>query len=164
MSSFHVDVDLLDPTILREDINDLRVAYQQAGQETYWHVRTKTENLQSQIDTLNIAVESLQGKIDKLNGWKAKSKTEQSSLNQRIIDIYAEFTSKISQVNTHANTLDHVVLKHHPESYADLGYTLHEETTSTPTVEEVSDSSPISVALPAVEEAPSLGLEVVIPQ
>ena len=116
----------------------MRVAHQQAGQATYWHVRTQTENLQNQIDTLNIAVKTLQGKIDELNGWKAESKTEQKSLNERIIEIYAEFTSDISQVNTHTNTLDHVVLKHHPESYADLGYTLHEETTSTPIAEEVS--------------------------
>ena len=88
-------------------------------------VQTQTENLRSLFDILNITVETLQGKIEDLNGWKAESETKQRSLGQRIIDIYTEITSKLFQVNNHANTLDHVVLEHHPESYVDLGYTRH---------------------------------------
>ena len=146
----YVSVDLLDPTILREDIDDLRATFQHTAEVLYWQVQTQTENLRSLFDTLNITVETLQGKID---GWKAESETEQRSLDQRIIDI-----------NNHTNTLDHVVLEHHPESYVDLGYTRHEATTSTPTVEEVSDSTPTEVAQPEVEEAPSLRLEIITPQ
>ena len=151
----YVDVDLLDPTILREDIDDLRATYEHTTAILFRQFQEQTENIQSEM---NSAVKILQGKIDELNGWKAESETEQRSLDQRIIEMYGEITSGILQVNNHANTLDHVVLEHHPESYADLGYTLHEETT--PNEEEVSNSTPTPAAQP---EAPSLRLEVITP-
>jgi hypothetical protein len=160
-----LDVDSTDPTILRQDINDLRWASQNDDERMYWYVRTETERLQNQINTLDTTVRTLQGEIDELNAWKAKSETEQGTLDQRLIENYAEFTDKVSQVGNRIRTLDSVVLKHHPASHSDLGYQFHEETTYIPTTEEVPSSTPIVVEhLPAVEEVPSLSLEVVIPQ
>ena len=60
--------------------------------------------------------------------------------DQTLIENYAEFTVKFSEVGNRIINLDSVVLEHHPESHSDLGYQLYEET-STPTEEEVADST-----------------------
>ena len=144
------NIDLTDPAILLDYIDYVEQSTGQAFQRMDWRVRTETEQLQNQINTLETRVESLLLQIneqkgwkaqlsDELNEWKAKIETQQGEFDQRLTSYYAEFTDKNSQVTNRLRSLDDVVLTHHPENYAALGYTI------SPPTEEVTESTPIAV-------------------
>ena len=88
---------------------------------------TTTRDLQGQIDLLSDSVRDLQDQVAGLGGWRSESDSLRERIQEAVADLY--------QVNNHVNALDDVVLQHHPENYAELGYQLNPAyTPSTETV------------------------------
>lgn len=134
-------VDLTDPQVLREDIDDLRWEMEQGYQRLRWNSTTRADSMQAELNTLNDKVTTLQEKVIKLESWKAQTETEMKNVNRELREKIQETNGHIYAVQNHANLLDDVVLQHHPESYKDLGYTLNEDATTETDVPRVTPDS-----------------------
>ena len=113
---------MTDPQILREDIDDLRWEMENGYQRLLWSSRTRSDNMQTELATLDNTVRTLQGRISDLEDWRAQTETLMKNVNQELREQILEAHGKIYTLNNHANLLDDVVLQHHPESNIDLGY------------------------------------------
>ena len=122
-------VDPTDPQILREDIDDLRIDMENGYQHVYWDSKTRNDNMEAELTTLDNTVRVLQGRISELENWRAQTETLMKNVHRELREQILETNGKIHTVHNHANLLDDVVLQHHPESYKDLGYTLSEDAT-----------------------------------
>ena len=123
--SLLLDVDLLNPTILREDIDDLRWWSENSDQRLHWNIDTKTVALQNQIDALEATVTILQGKVAEL-----QESRDDDKLETRLTNLDHEIQNvRIHANNAHnrANTIEDVILQHHPENARQLRYPVIEE-------------------------------------
>lgn len=135
--------DLTDPTILREDIDDLRTDLENA--KGLMKVKfDSVQDLQDQIDTLTDSVKTLQEQVNELEGgWEDESNNLREKIQQAVADSHS--------VYNHIRILDDIVLQHHPEHYSDLGLTLNEDEADTSSIVTEETTSDEEAASPVAE-------------
>ena len=122
--------DPADPQSLQYDMEALRWEIDQGYQRLYWESKTRADSLQTEVNTLDSMLKTLQGKVAELETWRGETESGIEGMDQELREKILETNGDISAVKNRINIINGVIVQHHPESYEDLGYTLNEDAAS----------------------------------